>query len=187
MGRKPHRKPTAAGAPITWPPSEPEWNEILRELPAENRASTRAAVQAAVQEYLTGSGKSQSSAEHANQWQRVKRLAGSKSLVAFRESTRKLRLYQPLDPEAEWLLGLADQLEVVPAKAGARALLYRPRSKKARLYKGLIRSWTNAGGSLGASEQGPLQRFLCQLVRKLGFRLSDRGAKATIRREQERR
>ena len=118
------------GMPMTWPPSELQWDEILGELPAEARASTRAAVDAAVHEYLSGSGDPQSSAERAQMWQHVERLADSKSIAAFREAIRKLGSYKPLDPEAKWLLELADQLVVVPKKPRARALLYRPRSKK---------------------------------------------------------
>lgn len=172
---------------MNWPPNEMEWDEILGELPAEARASTRAAVDAAVHEYLSGSGDPQSSAERAQIWRRVEKLADSKSIAAFRDAIQKLGSYKPLDPEAKWLLELADQLVVAPKKARARTLLYRPRSKKSRLYTDLIGSWTNAGGFLGASEEGPLQRFLCRVVRKIGLRLSDRGAKAAIQREQERR
>ena len=172
---------------MTWPPSELEWDKILEQLPAEARAATRTAVDAAVHDYSTDSEDPQSSLEHAQHWQRIKRLAASKGIAAFREAIRKLSSYQPLDEEARWLLQLADQLELLPRKAQARALFYRPRSKKARLYTAVIRSWTNASGFLGASEEGPLQRFVCRVVRNIGLRLSDRGAKAVIQREQERR
>ena len=172
---------------MTWPPSELEWDKILERLPAEACAATRTAVDAAVHEYSTDSEDPESSLEHAQHWQRIKRLAASKGIAAFREAIRKLSSYQPLDEEARWLLQLADQLELVPRKAQARALFYRPRSKKARLYTAVIRSWTNASGFLGASEEGPRQRFVCRVVRNVGLRLSDRGAKAVIQREQERR
>ena len=56
-----------------------------------------------------------------------------------------------------------------------------------RLYVALIRAWTNSGGFLGASEEGPLQRFLSQVLRRLGLPLSERGVKAAIQREQGRR
>ena len=141
--------------------------------PAEARAATRTAVDAAVHDYSTDSEDPQSSLEHAQHWQRIKRLAASKGIAAFREAIRKLSSYQPLDEEARWLLQLADQLELLPRKAQARALFYRPRSKKARLYTAVIRSWTNASGFLGASEEGPLQRFVCRVVRNIGLRLSD--------------
>ena len=185
--RKLHKRAAGGGVPITWPPGEPERNEIMRELPAEARARSRTAVEAAVQEYLTGSREPQSTADRRRQWQRVKRLAASKAFIAFCDVTRKLASYEPLDPELRPLLKLVDQLEELPKKAGDRALVYGLRNRKMRLRAALIRAWTDAGGFLGASEEGPLQRFLRQVLGRIGLRLTKRGVKAAIKREQERR
>lgn len=179
--RKPRKRAAAAGASITWPPSETEWDQIMRELPAKTRASCRAAVEAAVQEYLTG----RSAAERRCQWARVKKLAGSKTFTAFCGAIRKLASEE--DPEINRLLELVDQLEELPKKAGNRAFVYGLRNRKMRLRAALIRAWTDAGGNLGASEEGPLQRFLRQVLGKVGLQLTKRGIKAAIQREQERR
>ena len=139
--RKRRKRAAAAGAPITWPPSETEWDEIMRELPAETRAPCRTAVEAAVQEYLTG----RSAAERRRQWARVKKLAGSKTFTAFCDAIRKLASEE--DPEINRLLELVDQLEELPKKAGNRAFVYGLRNRKMRLRAALIRAWTDAGGN----------------------------------------
>ena len=172
---------------MAWPPNEREWDEILGDLPVDGRLSARGAIDAAAREYLGGAVDAESSSERSQQWKRVQSLAKSTGILAFREAILKVCSHDPMDPEAAWLAGLADQLEAVAEKARARALFYRPRTTKARLYTGLIRAWTNAGGFIGASEEGPLQRFLCQITMRVGICLSDRGAKDVIRREQKRR
>jgi hypothetical protein len=140
------------------------------------------AVNVAIQEYQTSSNTKPSS-EQSRLW---RRLAFSKCIGVFFQTIDRLGSYRH-DADSEKLLHLADELKQVLKKADARAVFYRPRDKKSRLYTGLIRAWIDAGGFLGASEEGPLQRFLCRIAKIVPFRLGARGAKAVIEREKERR
>jgi hypothetical protein len=159
---------------MSWPPSDQEWGEILSDLPADAREAARVAVDAAAQEYSNGTP--------LKRWRHVHKVASS-SIESLREAISDLGL----DPKAEELMRQVDKLQNIPGEAATWATHYLPRTKKARLHIKLLRAWTNAGKELGASEDGPSQRFLCRIRAKAGISFSPRGAKAVIKREQERR
>jgi hypothetical protein len=169
-----------------WPPDARAWGEILVDLPTDSHATVRAAVEAAVEEYFGADDCADESPTESDVWQALAKQADSKAMRSFCANIAKLQAYAS-NPEAVLLLFLASELGKVAAKAEARAVLSRPRSRKARLYVALMRAWTNAGRDLGQSEEGPLSRFLCRIANAVPFRLSSSGAKRAIGREQERR
>jgi hypothetical protein len=156
------------------------------DLPTNSHATVRAAVEVAVEEYFGADDCADESSSESNLWRALAKQADSKAMRSFCTNIAKLQAY-PSNQEAVLLLFLASELGKVAAKAKARAVLSRPRNRKARLYVALMRAWTDAGRDLGQSEEGPLARFLCRIAKAVPFRLSSSGAKQAIRREQERR
>jgi hypothetical protein len=118
------------------------------------------------------------------QWPYVQKLAQSKT---FCEMPSALRNLAKVDGDGPRLLSLADGMDELRARANFEARFDGKRGYRMRLYASVIRAWTTAGGALGASQSGPLQRFLCLLAKKLNFELSPRGAKDVIERERKRR
>jgi hypothetical protein len=141
----------------------------------------RAFVDRVVQEYSDG-------ALQHKLWNAIAKQADSKLVRIFCKNVQNLGVYPP-DPDSEWLLRLGAELREVSARAKARAASYRKNDRKQRLYAGILRAWTGTDERrrLGASDEGPAQRFLCAITRSLSIPLTDRGARGVITREQARR
>lgn len=137
------------------------------------------ALKPVVHDYLDGT-----SMLRLRQWQRIQKLTESKTIIELRKVIRDMATVDP-DPRHHLLL---DALKHFSARAKFEAtMFYGPRGQRRLLYAGVMRAWTNAGGILGASESGPLQRLLCLVAKRLKFTLSPRGAKDAIEREKNRR
>jgi hypothetical protein len=118
------------------------------------------------------------------QWLLVQKLAQSKTFCKMQDALRNLAT---VDGDGPRLWSLADGLDELRARAKLEAKFDAERAYRNVFYARVMRAWTTAGGTLGASQSGPLQRLLCLLASKLNFRLSPRGAKDVIKRERNRR
>jgi hypothetical protein len=156
-----------------------------------------AACNVAIRAYLDGTG-----ATKARLWGRIRGLAANKIVGGLQAALRAL---PPNDPETLRAQQLADELEQLQARASRRIQEHGPISEKGQLHVQIMRGWTNAGGSLGASYSGPLQRLLCFVAQHINEKLDQRerggasipqtrfvklkpsGARDAISREQKRR
>jgi hypothetical protein len=118
------------------------------------------------------------------QWQHLQKLAKNKAVCKLQGVLRNLA---EVDEDGSRLMSLADGLKQTRARANFEASFDGERGYRKVLYASIMRAWTNAGGALGASQSGPLQRLLCLLAKNLNFRLGPRGAKDVIERERNRR
>jgi hypothetical protein len=136
------------------------------------------ALDRAVRDYLDGTA-----IRRLRQWQRAQKIIESKPVVELQNVIHKIAAFDPDAPQPS----LLHELEYWQRKAKFEATFYGPRARKNILYAGVMCAWTNANGTLGASESGPLQRLLCFVAKRLHLRLSPRGARDAIAREQSRR
>jgi hypothetical protein len=177
------------------------------DLPPNDFDAICGACNAAIQAYLDDRG-----ATEARRWRQVRKLAvgkGRRSISGMiQEIAQTTRTLSPQDPEIleiqPRLQRIEQELGQLAASADRRLRYYGPVNERGQLYVQVMRSWVNAGGSLGASPYGPLQRLLCfvaeqvnQQLRQLEAKgasipetkfleLTPLGARDVIRREQKR-
>jgi hypothetical protein len=149
----------------------------------------------AIEAYLEGTGIAE-----ARQWRRVQKLLRHDAVLAL-EGILPLLPSNPDAPQARLIADLKETRE----QANRRVQYFGPISEKSQLFVRTMWAWTDAGGLLGASEHGPLQRVLCYVAERVNqelvrrnrggdsvpqtkfVKLGPRGAKDVIDRERERR
>lgn len=137
------------------------------------------AVDAAIQDYQSGKN-----VEQARRWRAVQH-GIDKTLKTLQKTLEDTPATHPIAPG---LQSAIQQLEQLHHQARVEVLRHGPRQRRAQLYVQLMRAWTNVDGQhLGASQKGPLQRFLCEIAKRLHLELTGRGAQQAIAREQKRR
>jgi hypothetical protein len=119
------------------------------------------------------------------QWRHAQKSIESKAGAELQTVIRNIAAFDP--DYAPRLQSVLHELEILRQRAKFEATTYGRRGRRKLLYVGVMRAWTNADGTLGASESGPLQRLLCFVAKKFNFRLSPRGAREAIAQEQSRR
>ncbi len=147
---------------VNWPPSEQGWREILRGLPPNaDRRAVRAMVETAVEQYVADEDAKR---QRCQLWRNLKKQAGSKSVAKICRTIRQLPRF-PVDPDVEYLWGIADDLARVAKIAEVRAGACLPRNRRRQLLAIFSAAWTGPGkGQMPRSETGPFVNFLSELT-----------------------
>jgi hypothetical protein len=162
-----------------WPPEEPEWRDLLQQLPADaDRAGVRAMVLAAVDEYVK-------TANRGRDLQLLKKQVRSKSFEKFHQidlgedvSSERLR---------RWI---TETINEIPTIVETLADAFSSRTRRKRLFSTLSLAWTGPGkGELLISIQSPLANFICLVAERVDLvpPITERGVKAFAKREKVRR
>jgi hypothetical protein len=159
-GRKRPRKSKQA-KDTHWPPSEEEWRDYLRDLPAEGWSATRTWVEKGV-------------CEHAGNAERDQVQHSAREKVAKQFEQIRTKLTTKLPESIDGLTPITpDEFEAVRnhLKAAAQNLSpeqlntasFLPSNRRERLYARFIMAWLAGGGDFAIST-GPLARFLSAIL-----------------------
>jgi hypothetical protein len=169
----------------TWPPSAEQWEEILRELPANKHEAVRARIEESVRNYFTD--ELEQSPRHEC-WQDLQDKLSS-NVADLCEILKKTADADPANPERERLLHLAEEIDQVRRRAKDYVKLYGRRGRQNRLWTWLLIAWNrDGGGELSDSADGPLVRFF-DAIAGLIFEQPIGGTtvRGIVKREKERR
>jgi hypothetical protein len=170
--------------------TEKEWASILSEFPAAHQVTARTKIEVTLRDYARD--QRQKPGEQRKLWQRIAKLLKSASVrelcqLASRIDLNKLPDPSFVDPLAHpnWLPLMKEYLTHGEQIAAAYAELSKPREL---LYARLIRTWTEAGLRLSASETGPLTRFLQDVTNNIfPTHITGHAIKKIVSRERARR
>jgi hypothetical protein len=171
---------------MRWPPSERQWAEITKDLPATaDRVRFRRMVEAVVQIFADERG-----AEMAKQLRVIAKLADSKNVRKLFAAIDQL----PGWPQSfatqfirAWRMSVADVIDLaeITAAHGENWNKHRPE----RLYESLLLACTKYGDlRLSVSKEGRLNRTMERILKlALPESLGSEAIKTAIKRERDRR
>jgi hypothetical protein len=167
---------------MSWPPSEEEWIDILKDVSPPDWHATRAAVERAVDEYGENAERDEAELQLRNDIKRQADLEGFRALCNLMDD-----LLQRC-PDDLTLRQQLDVLHQIYTHADIRAAVLLPSSRRERFLAALSLAWTGPGkGKLPIAEVGPHADFMCAITDRVLPHMSSSGIKAFARRERVRR
>jgi hypothetical protein len=165
-----------------------DWRKILEELPPDaDRDAVMQDIEAAIERYRSLVKSAQITSEQAELWKRLGEFFTQEAFSKVRQWAGRL---EAQNPDAQWLQRWCNEgATQVPRMANTWVKFYRRQTKNEPFYSDILAAWTDPGkGVLSISDQGPLQRFFCEITdHALPKPLKNRAVRDIVSRERERR